>query len=464
MTRPDLRTPRPGELLRAATSKRATPPQSLSATPWAGNAAAAGLRALDREMIYLDEKAAQSVAEARAEIATVSGRLQDFQVLMGDAFIQLDGRLSTAEGAITDAETALTDLENVQLPALRDRLDDAEYDVKHISAEWITAGTIDTARLNVLDIAAETAQVIELDVSRLTASAATIDEGVVDKLWSDVVTTRFLTATEKIITEDVIALGAVTAQALNVVSTSGAGNSWRLNSDGLIAMHTSSQEALHIDSGGIRMWDAAGNLTVRLNGIQNYFQGELRTVPPQSGQRGVIVNNDGQGWPGVWLSPDGQGGSSAPAIVMREHSGYGPAMEIQRLPRLRLKGWRAGLARGSTTNQRGGERGPGQLSWTVNRDTPATLAQESLFAREAGFYTVSFYASLTVRPTSSRAFLSIKRNSGTEARVSMGQEDITTLTWMGWCAAGDRLDFTSFFDGTGTYGQTSVITILYHGE
>lgn len=317
MTRPDLRTPRPGELLRAAAASPGTS-QARQARPWAAANTASGLRAIDREMIYLDEKAAQSVAEARAEIATVADNLLWTQTAFTQVLHDQNVKIAAAEADITAAEAALTDLEDVQLPALRGRLDDAEYDVKNISAEWITAGTIDTARLNVLDIAAETAQVIDLDVSRLTASAATIDEGVVNKLWSDVVVTRFLTATEKIITEDVIATGAVTAPALNVVSTSGTGHSWRLDETGLIAMHTSSQEAMHIDSGGIRMWDDAGELTVRINGKQNLLQGEFRTSPAGVAAPGVIISNTNEGLPGVWFSTDGAGGYTKAGMWLQD--------------------------------------------------------------------------------------------------------------------------------------------------
>lgn len=56
--------------------------------------------------------------------------------------------------------------------------------------------------------------IANLDVGKLTAGSATIVDAVVQKIWSEVVTTKFLTATEKIITKDVIATGAVTADAL----------------------------------------------------------------------------------------------------------------------------------------------------------------------------------------------------------------------------------------------------------
>lgn len=465
MTRPDLRTPRPGELLRAATSKRATPPQSLSATPWQGNATAAGLRALDREMIYLDEKAAQSVAEARAEIAGVAADLLNTQTTFTTVVHGLTTRLSTAEGDITAAETALTDLEDVQLPALRGRLDDAEYDVKHFNAEWITAGTIDTARLNVLDIAAETAQVIDLDVSRLTASAATIDEGVVDKLWSDVVTTRFLTATEKIITEDVIATGAVTAQALNVVSTTGTGYSWRLNNGGLFAMHSESDIAARFDAGGLRMWDESGNLTIRINGVQNYFQGEFRTVLPGGG-RGVIIANTGQDQPGVWLTSTGGGGDSVPG--MRLSVGATSAddrLVIQGVGAMRYNNWRGGVANSVTTHTGGAERNPGALSWSVNRGAPVTLAGAGLTARESGFYTITFYAHVSSRPgLTTRAFAQIIRAATPEARVPHTGEDRVAVTWMGWANAGDTFTFTQYMDASGSYTLTAKIAVLYHGE
>lgn len=56
--------------------------------------------------------------------------------------------------------------------------------------------------------------IANLDLGKLTVGSATIVESVVEKLWADVVKAKFLTVTEKIITKDVIADGAVEARSI----------------------------------------------------------------------------------------------------------------------------------------------------------------------------------------------------------------------------------------------------------
>ena len=58
-----------------------------------------------------------------------------------------------------------------------------------------------------------------VDVDKLRgASGSPLESAAVSQLWAQVVRARFLTATDKIITRDVIADGAVTARTMNVVS------------------------------------------------------------------------------------------------------------------------------------------------------------------------------------------------------------------------------------------------------
>ncbi|MGO1912036.1 MAG: hypothetical protein ACTH02_09525, partial [Corynebacterium sp.] len=136
-----------------------------------------------------------------------------------------------------------------------------------------------------------------------------------------------------------------------------------------------------------------------------------------------------------------------------------------RVARMRYNTSRFGQATTpNTSNGRGVTNGAGTLAWSVNRGAPVTLAQQSMFCREDGVYTLTFRASISPRPSSARAFMAILRNAGTAARISFGQEDHSTVTWMGWCNSGDRFDFTSYYAGTGTYTQGSTISVLYHGQ
>ena len=116
------------------------------------------------------------------------------------------------------------------------------------------------------------------------------------------------------------------------------------------------------------------------------------------------------------------------------------------------------------SNNRGSAHGLGALSWSVNRDSPATLGGESVFVREDGFYTLMVSAAMSVRPTSSRVFLQINRNDGFAARTPGGVEDQLTVIWQGWCNAGDKLGGFIFFEGSGSYTVGSTLSIVYHGE
>lgn len=133
--------------------------------------------------------------------------------------------------------------------------------------------------------------------------------------------------------------GAVTAEKLNVVSTSGTGHSWRLDENGFVAMHNESQKAMHLDAGGQRFWDAAGNLTVRLDGVNNQIAGRL--MSGREGARGVIIapTTGSSTIAGIWFANslptqsgsdpaiwvEGPVGAPFPVLNIRAGSGGGGA-------------------------------------------------------------------------------------------------------------------------------------------
>src|SRR5690606_2866304 len=88
-----------------------------------------------------------------------------------------------------------------------------------------------------------------------------------DDIWT-VVVAKFLVATEKIITKDVIATGAVTAPAMNVVHELPSGAKLSIQPDGVRmwrAGNTGTTPNIAITSAdGFRMWDDAGNPTAWL--------------------------------------------------------------------------------------------------------------------------------------------------------------------------------------------------------
>lgn len=344
------------------------------------------------------------------------------------------------------------------------RLDARAWAAVEDAREHIRQAEADIAGAKDVLAALGTAETDE-DITLALADYLAIDPAEVSFIgsMSDAVVAQIV-ITDDIVTENMIATGAVTADALNVVSTSGTGHSWRLDSTGLIAMHTASQAAMHLDSGGMRMWDTAGNLTVRVNGVQNLFTGSVRTVAPGGG-RGVIIANTGQDQPGVWLTSTGGGGDSVPGL--RLSVGATPEddrLVIQGVAAMRYNNWRSGVVTGSVTYTGGAERNPGQLSWSVNRDAPVNISGASLIARSTGFYTITFMAVVSSRPgVTTRAFVQINRAAGAEARVPHSGENIATVTWTGWVNSGDRFDFIQYMDASGTYTLTSKIAALYHG-
>ena len=179
----------------------------------------------------------------------------------------------------------------------------ARVEIGEARAELDVAGPL----LDAIRTAPDEAGVAEAIKAYLNVSYGDLAPGVlppevVTDFWENVVVARMLVATDKIVTSEVIADDAVTARALNVVSTSGTGHSWRLDENGFVAMRSESQAAMRLDSGGLRFWDADGNMTVRLNGVDNQLGGRL--MSGREGARGVIVQpTTGQSTiAGIWFS------------------------------------------------------------------------------------------------------------------------------------------------------------------
>lgn len=74
-------------------------------------------------------------------------------------------------------------------------------DVIELNASRINSGTINTARLNTDSIAAATASIQRVDIGNIFASSAKVSEAVIEKLWTDVLHARKITA-------DMLILGA----------------------------------------------------------------------------------------------------------------------------------------------------------------------------------------------------------------------------------------------------------------
>jgi hypothetical protein len=85
----------------------------------------------------------------------------------------LETNLAAAQTQIGEAQGSIATLNDETLPGLQDDMRDAAR---------LTEGTLDNARLNVGTLAAQIANVIQLNVSRLVADDASVNEAVVNKL------------------------------------------------------------------------------------------------------------------------------------------------------------------------------------------------------------------------------------------------------------------------------------------
>lgn len=72
---------------------------------------------------------------------------------------------------------------------------------------------------------------------------------------------------------------------------------------------------------GLRAWDSSGNLTARVDGVDNLVTGTFRTVALGSGPGVTVVNSTSAGGPGVYLSATGNvgGGDAAVYIDQQAH-------------------------------------------------------------------------------------------------------------------------------------------------
>lgn len=155
MTRPELRTPRPGELLRAAGRSKETA-SARQSRPWAQQLAEQQSRralALSDEQRAAIEKARQEIEQAQQDLLAASDLLE-------------------AIGAA-----------------------DGPDGVAQAIAAYLTVG-----------------------LDQLAAGEDPVDPAVLDILYQDIIVSRLLVA-EKIITAELLADGAVTARTLNVVHT-----------------------------------------------------------------------------------------------------------------------------------------------------------------------------------------------------------------------------------------------------
>jgi hypothetical protein len=138
------------------------------------------------------------IGEAQGSIATLNDEtLPGLQDDMRDAARLTEGTLDNAR---LNVGTLAAQIANViQLNVSRLVADDTSINtavvnklavaianVIELNADRITAGTIDTSRLDAQTVAAAVAQFLQLDVGQLTADTASIGDAVAQKIWAGV--------------------------------------------------------------------------------------------------------------------------------------------------------------------------------------------------------------------------------------------------------------------------------------
>lgn len=138
------------------------------------------------------------IGEAQGSIATLNDEtLPGLQDDMRDAARLTEGTLDNARLNVGTLAAQIANVIQLNVSrlvadssainaAVINKLAVAIANVIELNADRITAGTIDTSRLNAQSVAAAIAQFLQLDVGQLTADTANIGDAVAQKIWAGV--------------------------------------------------------------------------------------------------------------------------------------------------------------------------------------------------------------------------------------------------------------------------------------
>lgn len=137
-----------------------------------------------------------------------------------------------------------------------------------IQSRHTATGFLEALVANISQAFIRTGHIIDLDVSKLVATNATISQAVVEKLFADVVVAKLLTVTEKIITRDIIADNAITGRTIAANAIDG------MTITGALMRTAPSGRRIQLDVNGLRAFNSSGRETARLmseaNGLEIY--------------------------------------------------------------------------------------------------------------------------------------------------------------------------------------------------
>ena len=152
----------------------------------------------------------------------------------------------------------------------------------------------------------ESAVLVRVTTDQLVAGMGLIGGVLIEE---DAVTAKHITASESLTAKVAeflkVKAGMIEANAIDGMTITGA----------LLQTLTAARRGVKIVNDGLHAWDAAGNETVRVNGVDNLLTGRVQTNRP--GEAGIIlVPRTSTGSPGIWLSESGSALGGDAAIYM----------------------------------------------------------------------------------------------------------------------------------------------------
>lgn len=197
----------------------------------------------------------------------------------GDAIADFDTRISEAKTALSNAEESLSITEG--------NLADARERIAQVEANTDPAAIGDTAaaQINKRQLINGRNAVIPgtLDVAQLN---------VTEQMSAQIVSAMSMESKKLVVTDETVLNKATVVQSLVTPELVAQKINSALMTGSVIQTNSAANTGVKIDSTGYKAYDSAGNLSVKLDGKDNFFTGELQTSNAEG--RGVKISQDDQ--------------------------------------------------------------------------------------------------------------------------------------------------------------------------
>lgn len=246
-----------GEQLRVTFRAKATVSSSVAAVVWAYPAKAGGSAAGNVSAASSPIAIGTTESEFSAVIAIPAG-------FGGSATLQSWIAGLRPGSGVDMANVSVRDVRMVRMASGELLVDGA------VGAQHVATGTLQALAATITEAWIRNAHIVEVDVSKLNVTGtASMKQAVIDEIWTNAVVTKMLTATEKIITKDIIAVGAIDGMTIT----------------GALFRTAASGQRIQMDSLGIRAFNSSGvvtsSLTARPDGF--FVEGGLMLKAKDSG-------------------------------------------------------------------------------------------------------------------------------------------------------------------------------------